>query len=296
MRVQDYSYEVTVDKPGMYNCAIFLAEIDAAMTGPGVRLFDVEVQGQELMVVKNIDIFKEVGKYRPLTIQFNTLNVAKTITIRASATVNVAVISGFIIYHASDSERCVFPNILPNCVVNAKLKPNSEAESDSEPETPVRPGPGGPGPGGQGPDPGPDPGSLPRPVPPPVLPPFSNVPPCCGSRQTLTLGAGYGEQVEFQEDVRQMQALLNKSGGYGIPEDGLFGRNTDAKVRAWHSKNNLSVDGVTVQTHGQSSVYLKMLQSLLRLNPRLLQQTISLHVAHGVSHLLRVLATGLLLT
>ena len=45
-------------------------------------------------------------------------------------------------------------------------------------------------------------------------------------------------------DVKQLQKLLNQE-GYSLAEDGIYGKNTQAAVKDYQSKNNLTVDGIT---------------------------------------------------
>ncbi len=44
-------------------------------------------------------------------------------------------------------------------------------------------------------------------------------------------------------DVTELQKLLNKN-GYALDEDGVFGSNTQAAVKDYQEKNNLTVDGI----------------------------------------------------
>lgn len=46
--------------------------------------------------------------------------------------------------------------------------------------------------------------------------------------------------------VSELQKLLNQN-GYGLSEDGIFGAKTQAAVRDYQAKNNLSVDGIVGQ-------------------------------------------------
>ena len=61
---------------------------------------------------------------------------------------------------------------------------------------------------------------------------------------------GYGSQGS---DVTELQKLLNQN-GYKLDEDGIFGSNTQAAVKDYQQKNNLSVDGIAGdQTWGSLS-------------------------------------------
>ena len=51
---------------------------------------------------------------------------------------------------------------------------------------------------------------------------------------------GYGSQGS---DVTELQKLLN-SNGYNLQEDGIYGSKTQAAVKDYQTKNNLSVDGI----------------------------------------------------
>ena len=46
--------------------------------------------------------------------------------------------------------------------------------------------------------------------------------------------------------VSELQKLLNQN-GYGLSVDGIFGAKTQAAVRDYQAKNNLSVDGIVGQ-------------------------------------------------
>lgn len=45
------------------------------------------------------------------------------------------------------------------------------------------------------------------------------------------------------EEVKTLQTALNKN-GYNLTIDGVFGKNTEAAVKDYQKKNNLSIDGV----------------------------------------------------
>lgn len=49
------------------------------------------------------------------------------------------------------------------------------------------------------------------------------------------------------ESVRSLQSALNKIMGAGLKEDGIFGEQTDAAVRAFQKRAGLVVDGVVGQ-------------------------------------------------
>ena len=45
-------------------------------------------------------------------------------------------------------------------------------------------------------------------------------------------------------EVKTLQEALNKAGNYGLATDGIFGAKTEAAVRDYQKRNDLSVDGI----------------------------------------------------
>uniref|UniRef100_A0A7S1TB59 Peptidoglycan binding-like domain-containing protein n=1 Tax=Compsopogon caeruleus TaxID=31354 RepID=A0A7S1TB59_9RHOD len=68
----------------------------------------------------------------------------------------------------------------------------------------------------------------------------------CTDRPTLQLYAGYSSHglASLQGYVKELQAMLNQKGSYGLTVDGYFGSATQSAVRSYQSSHGLTVDGI----------------------------------------------------
>jgi photosystem II stability/assembly factor-like uncharacterized protein len=77
-RYGNFSYQIPLPN-GKYRVTLKFAEIYAYLSGPGKRIFDVKIEGNE--VIRNLDLFAQAGKYRaydvtiPVTVSDGILQI-----------------------------------------------------------------------------------------------------------------------------------------------------------------------------------------------------------------------------
>eukprot|EP00178_Gracilaria_changii_P022747 TRINITY_DN677_c0_g1_i7.p1 TRINITY_DN677_c0_g1~~TRINITY_DN677_c0_g1_i7.p1 ORF type:complete len:909 (-),score=134.42 TRINITY_DN677_c0_g1_i7:1431-4157(-) len=120
MRTGAYKYTVNVGSPGKYDVFLIFAELfyNAADT----RVFNIEVKGKETHEVKDIDVFAEVGKYRPFILQLTNIEAESAIVIEGKAVKAVPMISGILIHAAGVIERSGMPRFVADELVDAQNK------------------------------------------------------------------------------------------------------------------------------------------------------------------------------
>eukprot|EP00178_Gracilaria_changii_P002431 TRINITY_DN13599_c0_g1_i1.p1 TRINITY_DN13599_c0_g1~~TRINITY_DN13599_c0_g1_i1.p1 ORF type:complete len:907 (+),score=114.26 TRINITY_DN13599_c0_g1_i1:160-2880(+) len=118
MRTGYYKYIVDVEEPGKYDVFLFFAEI--YYNGEDARVFDVEVSAKDIHEVKHLDVYAEVGKYRPFVLQFTDIDVQSTLQIEGKKVKALPMISGFLVMPAGAAKRIGKPCFVADELVDLR--------------------------------------------------------------------------------------------------------------------------------------------------------------------------------
>lgn len=123
VRYAALKYEVVVETAQKYDVILFLADCESNSSGQ--RVFSIEVSGIATSTVQSVDIVGEVGKGRPLVLQFNDIDVDKLIRINLIQEKGDPCIGGFIIYSSGEMPRGVSSSFVSHEVYDSQTVPRN---------------------------------------------------------------------------------------------------------------------------------------------------------------------------